>query len=122
VSITFKTDPAGRPVTESGRPVVCDGCGVRLTSQPRPEQVQQVPPAIARQVYGENREQTVAEGGQPLVYVVCDRGVDCLTLALLADDLYRRTRCRDPLCTGDGTLAHPCRQGPPLPADPYGPL
>lgn len=107
--ITFKTNTRGEPVTESGRPVTCDGCGARLTSQPGPDQQQEVPPALARQVYGEDRDTVVAAGDQPLTFIVCDRGTDCLTLALLAEELYRASRCRDPLCTGDGTLARPCR-------------
>lgn len=106
--LTFKTNTLGEPVTDSGRPVVCDGCGVKLTSQPGPDQQQEVPPAIARLVYGNDAAQLPA-GAVPLTYIVCERGIDCLTLALLADDLYRRTACKDPLCTGDGTLEHPCR-------------
>lgn len=107
--ITFKTNTRGEPVTESGQPVTCDGCSIRLASPPGEAQQQEVPADVALRVYGEDRARTLAEGGQPLTYVVCDRGVDCMTLAELADSLYEQTRCRDPRCTGDGTLARPCR-------------
>lgn len=78
--ITFKTNPAGHPVTESGKPVTCDGCGVVLTSQPGPDQQQPVPDDVALQVYG--------LGPGVLTYVVCERGADCLTLAQLADEMH----------------------------------
>jgi hypothetical protein len=121
VLITFKTNRHGHPVTESGQPVTCDGCGIRLTTPPTAEQQQEVPPAVALLVYGEDRRK-LAPGVAPITYVVCERGIDCLTLAQLADDLYFRSRCNDPLCTGDGTPARPCRSPRSLPADPYGPL
>lgn len=104
------TDPSGQPVTESGKPVICDGCGVVLTVQPPAEQQQEVPPQVARRVYGEDREAVLAAGGQPLTYVVCERGEACLILARLDDELYQQTACRDPRCTGDGTPARPCRR------------
>lgn len=91
--LTFPTDPNGRPVTDSGKPVTCDGCSVVLTEQPGPEQQQPVPDDVAREVYGQ-------EPGV-LTYVVCPRGSDCLTLARLADELHEQTRCRVPGCRGD---------------------
>lgn len=107
--IVFKTDPTGRPVTESGRPVTCDGCGVRLTTAPTEAQQRQVPEELARRVYGQDLAAVLAAGEQPLTYVVCERGIDCSALAELADELYQAAACKDPLCTGDGTLARPCR-------------
>jgi hypothetical protein len=106
--ITFRTNPAGHPVTESGRPVTCDGCGIRLTTQPGEAQQTLVPAFIAREVYG--RQTPPPAGVEPLTYVVCERGVDCFALALLADELYQRARCKDPLCDGDGV--RPCRWQP----------
>lgn len=93
MTITFKTDSAGRPVTESGKPVTCDGCGAVLTRQPTADEQKPVPDQVALDVYGK------APG--VLGYVVCPRGVACLDLAELADDLYDRTRCRTPGCSGD---------------------
>lgn len=90
--ITFKTNSLGHPVTESGKPVTCDGCGVALTEQPGPDQQQDVPADVAREVYG--------QGPGVLTYIVCQRGADCLTLAMLADEMYDRIRCRVPGCTG----------------------
>lgn len=91
--IKFRTNAVGHPVTESGKPVTCDGCGVVLTTQPGLEQQQPVPDDVAREVYGQ-------EPGV-LTYVVCERGADCLTLARLADEFHDRTRCRVPGCSGD---------------------
>lgn len=91
--ITFKTDASGRLVTESGKPVTCDGCSAVLTEQPGPDQQRPVPDDIVRDVYGQ-------EPGS-LTYVVCQRGEDCLTLALLADEMHDRTRCRVLHCRGD---------------------
>lgn len=90
--ITFNTDQNGHP-TESGSPVTCDGCGTVLTEQPGPDQQMPVPADVARKVYGQ-------EPGV-LTYVVCRRGEDCITLALLADELYDCARCRVPGCTGN---------------------
>lgn len=90
--ITFETNHEGHPVTDSGRPVVCDGCGVVLTAQPGPDQQRPVSDDIARDVYG--------QGPGELTYVVCERGEPCFALALLANELYRRVRCRIPDCRG----------------------
>lgn len=91
--IAFNTNHAGHPVTGSGKPVTCDGCGVVLTAQPGPGQQQPVPDDIAHRTYGQ------APG--VLTYVVCPRGADCLTLARLADELHENVRCRIPGCRGD---------------------
>ena len=57
-----------------------------------------VPPGIARAVYGKDN----SDGD--LVYIVCaplPGGTQpCLDLALLADELYERARCRVPGCDG----------------------
>jgi hypothetical protein len=92
-SIVFTLDKAGRPVTDSGKPVTCDGCGTRLEAQPSAEQQAPVPDDVARTVYG-------AEPGV-LRYVVCERGVDCMTLAQIADELWDRCRCRVIECNGN---------------------
>jgi hypothetical protein len=91
--IVFKTDLHGHPITESGKPVTCDGCGAVLTVQPGPDQQQPVPADVAREVYGQ-------EPGV-LTYVVCERGAACFTLAQLGDEMHARTRCRVPDCRGD---------------------
>jgi hypothetical protein len=91
--IVFKTDLQGHPVTESGKPVTCDGCGVVLTAQPSADQQQPVPADVAREVYGQE------PGG--LTYVVCERGAACFDLARLDDEMHERTRCRVPGCRGD---------------------
>jgi hypothetical protein len=93
VVITFKTNHLGHPVTESGKPVTCDGCGVVLTRQPGPGQQRPVLDEVARETYG------AAPG--TLTYIACERGADCLTLAELAEELYNHTRCRVSGCTGD---------------------
>jgi hypothetical protein len=108
--MTFKTNTAGHPVTETGKPITCDGCAVVLTEQPTEAQQTPVPSPIVETVYGQ----------QPgdVHYVVCARGIDCLTLALLADELYQRNRCKDTLCDGRGPY---CRgSDAKLPTDPYG--
>ncbi len=94
----FLIDEHGHPVTVSGNPVTCDGCGTVLTEPPGPDQQEPVPDDVARVTYG-----------QPpgvLTYIVCRRRGDCLTLARLADELYERVRCRRPGCPGD-QCAHP---------------
>lgn len=91
--ITFDLNPAGQPMTTSGKRVTCDGCGVELGSQPTPEQQAPVPASIAQTVYG--------RGPGELVYVACKRGVDCLTLAVLDDELHASNMCKAPGCNGD---------------------
>jgi hypothetical protein len=91
--ITFKTDHLGHPVTESGKPVTCDGCGTVLTEQPGPDQQAPVPDDLAHDVYGK-------EPGV-LTYIVCPRGAECLHLAQHADEMYDKARCRISGCNGD---------------------
>lgn len=98
--LIFATNALGHPVTGSGKRVTCDGCGIKLTAQPTAAQQTPVPAEIALKVYGQDVTQVPA-GQEPLTYVVCERGVDCLTLAQLADECYARTAC---FCTA----ARPC--------------
>uniref|UniRef100_UPI003F491408 hypothetical protein n=1 Tax=Amycolatopsis sp. CA-293810 TaxID=3239926 RepID=UPI003F491408 len=83
--------------TPSGQPIVCDGCGAPIevvTAAMR----HPVPREIAQAVYGKDNH----DGD--LVYIVCaplPGGTQpCLDLALLADELYERVRCRVPGCDG----------------------
>lgn len=82
--------------TRSGRVITCDGCGApveRVTAR----MTHPVPDDIARDLYG------APPGG--LVYLVCaplPAGArPCLALALLADELFARVRCRVPGCRGE---------------------
>lgn len=92
--------------TPSGQPITCDGCGAPVEAV-TPAMKHPVPSGIARAVYGkDNRD-------GDLVYIVCaplPGGTQpCLDLALLADELYERARCRVPGC--DGTRCHQARPG-----------
>lgn len=83
--------------TPSGKVITCDGCAAPV-EEVTPSMRHPVPMAIAKDVYGiDNRD-----GG--LVYIVCrpheDGSQPCLVLALTADELYERVRCRIPGCDG----------------------
>ncbi|HKT04967.1 MAG TPA: hypothetical protein VJT31_36085 [Rugosimonospora sp.] len=82
--------------TPSGQVITCDGCGAAV-EQVTDAMTHPVPDDIAADVYG------AQPGG--LLYIVCaplPGGTQpCLDLALLADELYQRTRCRVPGCHGD---------------------
>lgn len=93
--------------TPSGQPITCDGCGApveEVTAAMR----HPVPLEIAHAVYGKDN----SDGG--LVYIVCEPPPGgtrpCLDLALLADELYERVRCRVPGC--DGTRCWQARRTP----------
>jgi hypothetical protein len=83
--------------TPSGRLIVCEGCGAPVEAVTDAMR-HPVPPAIAHAVYGKDN----SDGN--LVYIVCaplpDGSQPCLDLALLADELYERVRCRVPGCNG----------------------
>jgi hypothetical protein len=87
--------------TPSGQPIVCNGCGAPVEAV-TDEMKHPVPCEIAHAVYGKDNR----DGG--LVYIVCTPlpggSQPCLDLALLADELYERVRCRVPGC--DGTRCH----------------
>lgn len=90
--------------TPSGQPITCDGCGAPVEAVTAAMR-HPVPPEIACSVYGKDN----TDGD--LVYIVCaplPGGTQpCLDLALLADELYERARCRVPGC--DGTRCHQAR-------------
>ncbi len=83
-------------LTPSGQVITCDGCAAPVEAVTA-AMTQPVPDDIAREVYG--------RPPGALVYIVCaplpDGSQPCLDLALLADGLYPRTRCRVPGCRGD---------------------
>jgi hypothetical protein len=87
--------------TPSGQPITCDGCGAPV-EEVTAAMKHPVPLGIADSVYGKDNR------NGDLVYIVCaplpDGNQPCLVLALLADELYERARCRVPGC--DGTRCH----------------
>jgi hypothetical protein len=92
--------------TPSGQPVTCDGCGAPVEAVTAAMR-HPVPLEVAHSVYGKDN----TDGD--LVYIVCaplPGGTQpCLDLALLADELYERVRCRVPGC--DGTRCHQASPG-----------
>lgn len=78
----------GEPVTGE-RAGQCDGCGKELPTVTADMEIP-VPLSYARAIYD-------APPGS-LFYVACDRGSLCVDLALLADELWLRTRCNTPGC------------------------
>lgn len=87
--------------TPSGELITCDGCAApveEVTDAMR----HPVPVEVGRAVYGRT----------DLHYIVCaplpDGSQPCLTLALLADELYETARCRVPGC--DGTRCAPRKE------------
>ena len=92
--------------TPSGRLIVCDGCAAPIETVTAAMK-HPVPREIAQAVYGKDNR----DGG--LVYIVCaslpDGSQPCLELALLADELYERVRCRVLDC--DGTRCHQAGPG-----------
>jgi len=93
-------------ITPSGQPITCDGCGAPVEAVTAAMR-HTVPLQVAHLVYG--KENTDGD----LVYIVCaplPGGTQpCLDLALLADELYERVRCRVPGC--DGTRCHRASPG-----------
>lgn len=83
-------------LTPSGQVITCDGCGTAV-ERVTDAMTDPVPDDIARDVYGRYPGE--------LVYIACaplpDGTQPCLGLALLADEMYERTRCRVSGCRDD---------------------
>ncbi|GLY08297.1 hypothetical protein [Actinoplanes sp. NBRC 101535] len=88
----FPTDSHGHPLLDerTATPVRCDGCNTALTAQPGPAQRRLIPSPYSEALY----RQPPGE----LFYVACTRGVLCLDLAELADELHYRHGCPLPAC------------------------
>lgn len=99
----YRPNKAGHPLPAPDQTARCDGCGITI-AEPRPDQEHLIPGPIAREVHGEDPGS--------LVYVICDRGTDCLTLALLYDELQARVRCTKPRCTHGPGCTDPALPAP----------